>query len=81
MTSTQALELGEKLMKFGYKEIGKVGSGVFEKIIEKQTYRFGIDKNSLIGAHRPNMPHIHVEILDEFRNVIVNNHTPFIELV
>jgi len=79
VTADEALSIGDKLLGQGYKEVGKVGSGVFEKQVGELTYRFRIDNNSLMGKHAPNTPHIHVEILDKYRNILVNNHIPFIE--
>ena len=77
LTADETLELGNKLLGSGYKEVGKPGSGVFEKAVGDQTHRFRIDSNSLTGSHAPNVPHVHVEILDANRNVIINNHIPF----
>ncbi|MCL2859326.1 MAG: hypothetical protein FWF46_01885, partial [Oscillospiraceae bacterium] len=74
LTEDEALDLGNELMGTGYKEVGKPGSGVFEKQIGDQTYRFRIDSGSLEGNHAPSISHVHVEILDKSRNVIVNNH-------
>jgi len=79
LTADEALTLGDKLLGQGYKEVGKAGSGVFEKQVGNQTYRFRIDNSSLTGNHSPNVPHVHVEILDEVRNILVNNHIPLIE--
>jgi len=79
VTADEALSIGNKLLGQGYKEVGKAGSGVFEKQVGELTYRFRIDNNSLMGKHAPNTPHIHVEILDKNRNILVNNHIPFIE--
>lgn len=79
VTADEALTLGDKLLGQGYKEVGKAGSGVSEKQVGNQTYRFRIDNSSLAGNHKPNVPHVHVEILDEARNILVNNHIPLIE--
>ncbi|AJQ28765.1 hypothetical protein [Pelosinus fermentans] len=79
VNTDEALALGDKLLGQGYKEVGKAGSGVFEKQVGSQTYRFRIDENSLLGKHAPNEPHVHVEILDENRNILVNNHIPLID--
>ena len=72
----EALQLGEKLLGSGYKEVRKLGSGVFEKSVGEYTYRFRIDISSLSGTHPSRVPHIHVEILNSNRRVIVNNHIP-----
>jgi hypothetical protein len=79
ITAKEALRLGDKIMGSGYKEVGKSGSGVFEKLVGNQTYRFRIDSNSLAGTHSPNVPHVHIEILDKLRNIIVNNHIPLVD--
>lgn len=65
-------------MGSSYREVGKAGSGVFERAARNLTYRFRIDPNSLAGLHRPDVPHFHLEILDQRRIVRVNNHIPFI---
>lgn len=79
VTADEALGIGDELLGQGYKEVGKAGSGVFEKQVGNQTYRFRMDNNSLMGKHAPNTPHVHVEILDQNRNILVNNHIPFVE--
>lgn len=79
LTADEALTLGNKLLGQGYKEVGKAGSGVFEKQVGNQTYRFRIDNSSLAGNHAPNVSHVHVEILDESSNILVNNHIPLIK--
>ncbi|WP_196603155.1 hypothetical protein, partial [Pectinatus frisingensis] len=79
VTVDEALVLVDKLLEQGYKEVGKAGSGVFEKQVGNQTYRFRIDNSSLAGNHASNVPHVYVEILDEARNILVNNHIPLVE--
>lgn len=57
-------------------DIKRLESGVFEKSVGEYTYRFRIDISSLSGTHPSRVPHIHVEILNSNRRVIVNNHIP-----
>jgi RHS repeat-associated protein len=68
------LDVGERFLGSGYKEIGQSGSGVFKN----GDRIFRIDSNSLTGAHDPNVPHFHLEILQSGSEAkrVVNNHIP-----
>ena len=57
LSASEALEVGEKFLGPGYKEIGKAGSGVFRN----GQRQFRIDANSLLGKHKPWESHIHLE--------------------
>ncbi len=70
------LSAGEKFVGPGYTEIGKPGSGVFRSADGLRQFR--MDSNSLMGLHRPNVPHIHFETLDSAGEVVGNNHVPFV---
>ena len=75
LNSDEALEAGLKFLGSEYKEIGRQGSGVFRS--QDGLRQFRIDKNSLEGNHRPNVPHIHLETLDlDTGKIKVNNHIP-----
>ena len=76
-SADESLELGNRVLGNNQTEVGRPGSGVFEASVGDQTHRFRIDSGSLQGNHAPHVPHVHVEILDSTRNVIVNNHIPF----
>jgi filamentous hemagglutinin len=73
LTKNSGLNFGRKQEK----SLGKPGSGVFEQQVGDQTYRFRIDNNSLEGNHAPYVPHVHVEILDQNGNILVNNHISY----
>jgi len=78
MSADDLLKAGEKFLGSGYKEIGKSGSGVFRSA--DGTRQFRIDSGSLIGAHKPGVPHGHLEVYKPgAAKPIVNNHIPFFD--
>ncbi len=70
----EALELGERFLggKGNYSELGSSGSGVFRS--KDGLRQFRMDTPSLQGQHEPNLPHVHLEILDGSGRVVSNNH-------
>ncbi|NBU21251.1 hypothetical protein EBS43_07565 [bacterium] len=76
LSSDEELQAGEKWVGQGYKEIGKSNSGVFRSADGKRQFR--MDNGSLSGAHKPNVPHVHLEeVMDNGTDFISNNHIPF----
>jgi Pretoxin HINT domain len=75
LTADEALTAGERWVGPGYREIGKPGSGVFES--SDGLRRFRIDSGSLAGAHKPGVPHVHLETVSPSNVVTTNNHIPF----
>ena len=61
-------------------EIGNPGSGVYRsgtRNADGSINQFRMDNNSLEGNHRPNVPHVHFERVNEgVKKPIVNNHVP-----
>jgi len=78
MSADDPLKAGEKFVGSGYKEIGKSGSGLFRSA--DGTRQFRIDTGSLTGAHKPGVPHGHLEIYKPgAAKPTVNNHIPFFD--
>lgn len=76
LTADEALQAGEKWVGSGYKEIGKPRQGVFRSADGRRQFR--MDEGSLMGAHDPNVPHIHFqEVGSDGRRFKTNNHVPF----
>ncbi len=73
ISSDHALDLGEKFLGEGYRE---VGPGVFRSADNLRQFR--IDSKSLDGAHWPHVPHVHFEIYEHpgDKKARVNNHVP-----
>jgi len=69
----EALQAGIRWLGSGYREIGRAGSGVF--VSADGLRRFRIDASSLLGKHRPHVPHVHFEWLENGIPV-ANNHVP-----
>ncbi len=75
VNSDEALEVAEKFLGGGYREIGLPGSGVFRSGDGLRQFR--MDVNSLAGSHAPNVSHIHMELYGpNARFPYVNNHMP-----
>lgn len=83
LTEDQALDVGMEFIGDDYTELGRPGSGVFRSNVENEdgTFnQFRIDNNSLDGNHPPNVPHVHLEIIDpNRRRPVVNNHIRLIQ--
>ena len=78
LSSGELLQAGEKFLGPGYKEIGKLGSGVFRSA--DGTRQFRIDGNSLLGKHAPFEPHGHLQTIDLVKDKSTsNNHIPFFD--
>jgi filamentous hemagglutinin len=76
VTADELLIAGESFLGEGYKEIGKLNSGVFRSA--DGTRQFRIDRGSISGWHAPNVPHGHLQIYPpNGKDFIVNNHIPF----
>jgi hypothetical protein len=74
-TVEQALNLGERYLGKGYKEIGKPGSGVFRS--SNNTRQFRITESDLLGKHGDIGPHVHFEKIDPATGDVMKNiHTP-----
>jgi len=80
LTHDEALEAGIRFVGKDAKEIGKSGSGVYRsQHLNKDgtVNQFRMDGNSVQGNHSPNVPHVHLEIIDLTKNKpVVNNHIP-----
>jgi RHS repeat-associated protein len=80
LTESQALEAGVNFAGGNAKEIGKTGSGVYrsQNVNSDGTVnQFRIDANSIQGKHAPNVPHVHLEVIDPKKvKPVVNNHIP-----
>lgn len=73
VNSAEALEIGVQWLGDKYTQLGKSDSGVFLSTDKKR--RFRIDKGSIMGAHSPFKPHIHLELLHPITaEMISNNH-------
>ena len=78
LSADELLQAVEKFIGPGYKEIGKLGSGVFRSA--DGTRQFRIDSNSLSGSHAPGVPHGHLETYaPSAAKPTANNHIPFYE--
>ena len=81
LNSSEALEAGIRHVGSDYSEIGKKGSGVYRSNIANKNgtfNQFRMDNNSLNGSHQPNVPHVHLEIINPSKSKpIINNHIPF----
>jgi hypothetical protein len=75
LTADEALSAGMEWVGKGYTEIGQPGSGVFQS--SNGLRRFRIDNGSLAGAHKPGVPHVHLETVSPTNVVTTNNHIPF----
>lgn len=76
LSADEALTAGERWVGSGYTEIGKPGSGVFRSA--DGTRQFRIDNGSITGAHKPGVPHVHLETVAPGSKVpVANNHIPF----
>jgi RHS repeat-associated protein len=74
LSADEALEAGQRWVGEGYKELG---NGVYRGANGRQ---FRIDDGSLQGAHKPRVPHVHLEAFrpgDKYP--YVNNHVGFYE--
>ncbi|RFS15549.1 hypothetical protein [Emticicia sp. C21] len=82
LTEAQALEAGVNFAGNNAKEIGQSGSGVYRsQTINKDgtVSQYKMDAFSIAGSHRPNVPHVHLEIINPTNNkMIVNHHIPII---
>jgi hypothetical protein len=78
LTVNEALDAAVNFLGPGYTELGRRGSGVFRSA--DGTRQFRIDKNSVLGNHAPNVPHVHFEMYAPgARSPFVNNHVPIVE--
>ena len=77
LTADELLNAGNEFLGNDAVELGKPGSGVFRNV--EGTRRFRIDSRSLLGAHSPNVPRGHLEIIGPNNEVLTNNHIPFTE--
>ena len=75
ITASHALDAAEEFLGPGYRQLGKADSGVFRSADGLRQFR--MDNGSLLGSHRPFVPHVHFETLDPLGNVLANNHVPF----
>ncbi len=76
VSADELLEAGERFLGSEYREIGKSGSGVFRSADGSRQFR--IDDNSLLGQHKPYVPHGHLETYaPKARTPTTNNHIPF----
>ena len=75
LSADEALTAGQKWLGTGYTEIGRPGSGVFRSSDGLRQFR--IDNGSLAGAHKPGVPHVHLESVSSSGVVTTNNHIPF----
>ncbi len=74
-STDSGLEIRLKLLKSGYKEIGKIG-GIFRSPDGLRQVR--IDPISSQGSHKPNVPHVHFEIFEKnAKYPHTNNHVSF----
>lgn len=76
LSEAEALDAGVTFLGTGYRELGKLGSGVFRSADGLRQFR--IDSGSLAGAHAPGVPHVHFEVYatPTSRRPSVNNHVP-----
>jgi hypothetical protein len=102
LTESQALDAGIKYVGESYSELNKVGSSVFRAkkpyLVTKDAEfykQFRMDEGSIVGAHPPNVPHLHLQIVKvpvSIKNTvkgnisirgteqkISNNHIPIIK--
>jgi hypothetical protein len=81
LNSSEALEAGIRHVGSNYSEIGNKGSGVYRSNVVNQNgtfNQFRMDNNSLKGSHQPNVPHVHLEVVNPNKSKpIINNHIPF----
>jgi hypothetical protein len=79
LSGSEVLQAGEKFLGTGYKEIGKVGSGVYRSADRLKQFR--IDSNSLLGKHAPGVPPVHLELYESTSasRPYVSNHISFFE--
>ncbi len=77
LSPTEALDAAELFLGPGYREIGQSGSGVFRSVDGFKQFR--MDTNSMLGQHKPWVPHVHFEIFTptNLRRPYVSNHVPF----
>ena len=76
LRGNEALDAGMKFLGPNYRELGKPGTGVFRSADSLRQFR--IDNNSILGRHKPNIPHVHMEIYKpNARLPHVNNHIPY----
>lgn len=76
LTTDEALSAGQKYLGPGYREIGRLGSGVFHSA--DGTKEFRIDLGYISGAHAPGVPHVHFGVKDPVTGKYVsNNHVPY----
>jgi hypothetical protein len=77
LTESEALDAATKWLGEGYREIGKLGSGVYRSADDLRQFR--MDPGSIAGNHSPGMPHVHLETYPPGgRFPTVNNHIPLI---
>jgi hypothetical protein len=79
LTGDEAIQLGIDFLGTGYKEIGLPNSGVFRNTVNGQIRQFRMDIKSLCGDHPPNLPHVHLEIINANNRAVINNHIIFEE--
>jgi len=74
LSADEAIEAGLSFLgvRDGYKELGV---GVYRSNDGMRQFR--IDNGSLTGAHRPGVPHVHLELFRSDGKQMVNNHIPF----
>jgi hypothetical protein len=73
LTSDEAMEAGLNFVGPGYREMGGPRTGVFRSA--DGTRQFRIDRSSLLGRHKPYLPHIHYETIDpRTGETIATNH-------
>ena len=80
LSESDALDAGINFVGKNAKEIGNSGSGVYRsgtKNADGSINQFRMDNNSLDGNHKPNIPHVHFERVNEgVKKPAVNNHVP-----
>ncbi|TDN39906.1 hypothetical protein A8B98_16515 [Hymenobacter sp. UV11] len=80
LTESEALQAGETFVGKNARELTPSGSGAFRSVkpnADGTFNQFRIDKNSLLGTHKPSVPHVHLEIVREgVKKALTNNHVP-----
>ncbi|MFD9817527.1 polymorphic toxin-type HINT domain-containing protein [Streptomyces violascens] len=76
VTLEEAMATGHSFVGEGARDVAN-GKGIFRSADGLRGFR--IDPDSLAGGHWPDIPHVHLEIFDEARKPLANNHIPLSE--
>lgn len=77
LTTDEALSAAQKYLGPQYKEIGKLGFGVFNSL--DGTKEFRIDSGSILGAYALGVLHVHFGVKDVVAGKYVsNNNVPYV---